>query len=161
DGRRIAFHRAPSPALGDQDQGEVWVSDADGSHALQLTKNSVPESGAMLSPDNSRVLFLSQANAQFETYYNRKLFVVPAAGGAARIVTPVDARYEIERAAWSKDGRSILFLANLGVHADLFVVPVDGGQPKQLTDGNHTIEQWSVSDDHQVFTVDHSANPGE
>src|SRR5438552_10542082 len=107
DGRRIALQRAPSPKYGDGDQGEVWVMDADGAHALQLTKNTVPESGPMLSPDNSRVLFLSQANPQFEIYYNRKLFVAPAAGGPAKVVSPVDAKYEIERACWSKDGRSI------------------------------------------------------
>src|SRR5207245_1460173 len=70
DGRRVAVQRAPSPKFGDGDQGEVWVMDADGTHALQLTKNTVPESGPMLSPDNSRVLFLSQANPQFEIYYN-------------------------------------------------------------------------------------------
>ena len=161
DGRRIAFQRAPSPKFGDGDQGEVWVMDGDGTHALQLTKNTVPESGPMLSPDNSRVLFLSQANPQFEIYYNRKLFVAPAAGGPAKVVSPVDAKYEIERACWSKDGRSIYFLANTGVRAELFVVPADGGQPRQLTDGNHAIEQWSVNDDRQVFIVDHQANPGE
>jgi dipeptidyl aminopeptidase/acylaminoacyl peptidase len=161
DGRRIAFHRAPNPLIGYQDQGEVWVMDADGSRAVQLTKNAVPESGAMLSPDNSRVLFLSQANLQFEPYFNRKLFVVAAAGGAARIVSPSDAKYEIERAIWSKDGQSIYFLANMGAHAELFVMPADGGQPRQLTDGNHAIEQWSVTDDRQVFTVNHAANPGE
>src|SRR5437899_2295519 len=60
DGRRIAAQRAPSPKFGDGDQGEVWVMDGDGGNAVQITKNTVPESGPMLSPDNSRVLFLSQ-----------------------------------------------------------------------------------------------------
>src|SRR5438876_478293 len=126
DGRRIALQRAPSPKLGDGGEGEVWVMDADGAHALQLTKNTVPESGPMLSPDNSRVLFLSQANPQFEIYYNRKLFISPAGGGAAKLVSPLDAKYEIERAAWSTDGRSIYFLANTGLRAALFVLPADG-----------------------------------
>jgi len=67
--------------------------DADGSRAVQITKNTVPENGAMLSPDNSRVMFLSQANPQFEVYYNRKLFVAPSAGGAAKLVSPLDANY--------------------------------------------------------------------
>src|SRR5207247_3872092 len=41
DGRKIAMQRAPNPLLGYSDQGEVWVLDADGSHAVQLTKNDV------------------------------------------------------------------------------------------------------------------------
>jgi dipeptidyl aminopeptidase/acylaminoacyl peptidase len=115
----------------------------------------------MFSPDNSRVLFLAQANPQFEVYYNRKLFLAPADGGVAKLTSPLDAKYEIERAAWSSDGRSIYFLANTGVRAELFVMPADGGQPRQLTDGNHSIEQWSMGSDRQVFVVDQPSNPGE
>src|SRR5262249_32277523 len=133
DGKKIAFERAPNPLLGYSDQGEVWVMDADGSHAVQLTKNDVPENGAMLSPDGSQVIFLAQANGRFEKYYNRKLFLVPAAGGTARIISPQDATYEIERACWSKDGKSIYFLANMGVHAELFVIASSGGAPAHLT----------------------------
>ena len=51
DGRRIAHHRAPSTVLGDADRGEIWVMDADGANAAAVTKNTVAESGACLSPD--------------------------------------------------------------------------------------------------------------
>ena len=56
--------------LGDADRGEVWVMDADGGNAVTLTKNTVAESGASLSPDGIQVLFLSGSNERFETYYN-------------------------------------------------------------------------------------------
>ena len=46
---------------------------------------------------------------------------------------------DVDRAIWSKDGKSIYFLANLGVHEELFVVPAAGGKPRQLTDGKHNI----------------------
>ena len=87
DGRRIAHHRAPSTVLGDAERGEVWVMDADGGNAVALTKNTVAESGASLSPDGSQLLFLSGSNERFETYYNANLFVMPAAGGTARDLT--------------------------------------------------------------------------
>lgn len=106
DGRRIAMHRAPSPLLGDSDQGEVWVMDAGGANARQITNNKVPEAGASLSPDGSQVLFLSQANERFEAYYNNKLFIAPAAGGEARVAMP-GLPYEVESARWAKDGQSI------------------------------------------------------
>jgi dipeptidyl aminopeptidase/acylaminoacyl peptidase len=161
DGRKIAFQRAPNPLYGYADQGEVWVMDADGSHALQLTKNATPENGATLSPDDSQVLFLAQANARFEPYYNRKIFVVPSGGGQARVVSPANMAYEVDRAFWSKDGQTIYFLANMGVHAELFAMPASGGAPRQLTDGRHAIGGWSMVGDQHVFTIDDPTNPGD
>jgi len=161
DGRKIAHQRAPNPLLGYADQGEVWVMDADGSHPVQLTKNDIPENGASLSPDGSQLLFLAAANERFDKYYNRKVFVMPAGGGPHRIVSPTDVPYEIERAIWSKDGKSIYFLANMGIHAELFVMPAAGGPPKQLTDGPHSIGGWSMEGDRHAFTLDEATNPGD
>ena len=80
DGTKIAHQRAPNTLYGDAEKGEVWVMNADGSEAVQITKNSVAESGAELSPDNSQVLFLADADAKFVTYYNGRIFVAPARG---------------------------------------------------------------------------------
>ena len=161
DGQKIAHHRAPNPLLGYADQGEIWVMDADGSHPVQLTKNDIPENGASLSPDGSQLLFLAAANERFDKYYNRKVFVMPAGGGPHKVVSPADVPYEIERAIWSKDGKSIYFLANMGIHAELFVMPAGGGPPKQLTDGPHSIGGWSMEGDRHAFTVDEATNPGD
>jgi Tol biopolymer transport system component len=136
DGRKIAFHRAPTPLLGSGDQSEVWLMNADGSGAVQLTRNTVQESNASLSPDAAQVLFLSGSNARFETYYNGRLFLVPAAGGAARPLVGENEPLAVDRAFWSADGKSIFFLANVGVHEELFVVPTAGGKPRQLTHDN-------------------------
>ncbi len=176
DGTRLVIERAPTPLYADAEDSELWTMNAaDGREAQQLTKNEVAETGASLSPDNSQVLFLSGANAQFETYYNRKLFVMPTRGGnsSARIVV-TNVPYEIERAAWSKDGKAIYFLANLGVHSELFRVDAAGGTPKQLTDGQHAIPDWDFvaglgkhvllidepSMPAEVFTLDDAASAG-
>ena len=147
DGRKIAYLRAPTPLLGSGDESEVWVANADGSGAVQLTKNSVQEGNAAISPDGSQVLFISQANAKFDVYYNGRLFVVPASGGAARVLVGENEPYDVDRARWSKDGRSIYMLVNLGTHEELFVVPAAGGKPRQLTDGKHSIGALSRSGD--------------
>ena len=133
----------------------------DGSGAVQVTKNAVPETGARISPDNTRVLFVSGSNARFESYYNGRLFVAPASGGAARVVIGDTEAYDVDRAAWSKDGTSIYFLANLGVHEELFVMPAAGGKPRQITDGKHNISAWSKSGDRWVFTMSDSTNAGD
>jgi Tol biopolymer transport system component len=113
DGTKIVLHRSISPLLDNSDEGEVWVMGADGSGALQLTRNAVSESDAVLSPDNSQVLFTSSANAAFESYYNSTLFIVPAAGGEARPVLP-DAP-NVDSVGWARDGKSIYYVASIGV----------------------------------------------
>jgi dipeptidyl aminopeptidase/acylaminoacyl peptidase len=162
DGRKIALHRAPTPLLDDNDQGEVWVMDATGNNSVQITKNKTGETGASLSPDASQVAFLSEANQKFEYYYNAKLFVASSAGGPARLLMP-DFPYWIERAQWSKDGGSIFFLARMGVHSELFQVPAKGGKPEQLTNGKHTIDRWSFSPaaDANIFISSEMTSPGE
>src|SRR5262245_9752896 len=64
DGKKIVFHRAPTPLLGSGAESEVWVMNADGSSPVQVAKNAVQETQASLSPDGSQVLFLSQANVK-------------------------------------------------------------------------------------------------
>jgi dipeptidyl aminopeptidase/acylaminoacyl peptidase len=162
DGTRIAHHRAPNPLFGYSLHGEVWVMDASGANAVQLTKNSVPEGGATLSPDNSRVLFTAQANEKFEPYYNANIFVVAAAGGPARDLTAT-VGHEIESADWSKDGRAIFFVANMGVHGELFEMAAEGGAPRQLTDGRHALRGWSFEPGpgRHVFSIDEPFNAGD
>ena len=162
DGTKIAHHRAPSPNFGDNDRGEVWLMDAAGANAVALTKNTVPESGASVSPDGSMVLFLSQANDRFEIYYNANLFVVPATGGAARELTR-DIGHELTDAAWSRDGRAIYAVANMGVHSQIVEIPAAGGAAKVLTSGNHAIGGWSylAAQGRHVFTKDDPTNAGD
>ena len=60
---------------------------ADGTERRAADEEQRPARAARrMSPDGSQVLFVSGANARFETYYNGRLFVVPAAGGAARVL---------------------------------------------------------------------------
>lgn len=138
DGKQIALHRAPTPMNADAYRGEVWVMDADGGHARVLTGNAVEETGAELSPDNTQVMFLADANERFEPYYNTNLFVVPASGGTPRLLRP-DFRYAIDQATWAADGRSILASVSMGVHSEIFRIDVASGSTRQLTDGRHFI----------------------
>ena len=161
DGRKLTYLRAPTPLLGDGDRSEVWVANADGTNAVQITKNSVQETNPAISPDNANVLFLSGSNARFETYYNGRLFVAPASGGPARVVVGETEPIDVNRAIWSKDGQSIYFLANLGVHEEIFVVPVSGGKPRQITNGKHSLSSWSLTADRFAFIAANSHSGGE
>ncbi len=163
DGTRIAMHRTPSPLLGSGERGEVWVMDASGQNARQLTTNGVSEANASLSPDGTLVLFTADSSAQFEHYYNDKLFLVPAAGGAARVLLPADVSYEVESAEWSNDSKTIYFTANMGVHNEIMRVDVATGRVTQLTKGEHNLQGWSFSEDHglHVFLRNTGPRPSE
>ncbi len=162
DGKHIAMQRNPSPLLEFSDRTEVWVMDVNGANAKQLTKNMVPESNASLSPDGSTVLFTSGSNEQFDIYYNDKIFLVPAAGGLAKVLLP-DASYEVENASWSKDGKSIYFTANMGVHNEIMKVDVATKQVTQITKGDHNLGGWAFNEDAglHVFTRNTADRPSE
>lgn len=160
-GSRIAMTRAPSPLLEHRMKSEAWVMDANGGNATRLTTNDVTESDVSISPDGSQVLFTSDANERFETYYNDKLFLEPAAGGAARVLLP-DAPYQIVDAKWTGDGH-VAFVANHGVHTQLMDVEVATRKVTALTAGNHTLGNWRFdrrSGTH-LFTLNTTTRPGE
>jgi len=162
DGKRLAMTRTKSPLLEFTATTELWVMDAAGGNEKQLTNNHIAERAAALSPDGSTVLFLADSNEQFEIYYNDKLFLMPAAGGTPRVLLP-DVPYEMENAVWSKDGKSIYFTANMGIHNEVMKVDVATRQVTQLTKGEHSLGAWSVSDEAglQVFTRNTAQRPSE
>jgi dipeptidyl aminopeptidase/acylaminoacyl peptidase len=162
DGKRIAMTRMPSPLLEFSDRTDVWVMDASGSNAKQLTNNKVPESNASLSPDGATVLFTSGSNEAGDIYYNAKIFLVPAAGGPAKILLP-DVSYEAGAAQWSKDGKSIYYSANMGVHDEILKVEVATKQVTQITKGDHALGGWSFAEENgvHVFTRNTVDRPAE
>jgi dipeptidyl aminopeptidase/acylaminoacyl peptidase len=149
DGRRVVLNRAPSPLALDADGSELWAMDVDGEHPIQLTHNAVEESEAEFSPDGTQVSFVAEANQRFEPYYASALFVMPSAGGAARLVLP-DFPYWIDRATWAPDGRTLFAAVHMGVHSEVFQVDPAAKTSRQLTDGKHSIPSspapaWSLS----------------
>ncbi len=167
DGRRIVLEQAPSPEAVDTYRAEVSVMDADGNNARVLTHNANWEDSPELSPDNSQVLFLADMNAQFDSYYNTTLFVVPAAGGTPKPVLPDT--YSFDRAAWTPDGKAIIAVINLGVHNEVFRIDLASGRPTQLTDGEHSIPAtpapgWGGVEPHTgkaVFLLEDATRFGE
>ena len=161
DGMRIAHHRSISPLVDNRDEGEVWLMDADGGNAMQLTDNTVSEFGAQLSPDGAHVMFLSDSSADFETYFNDNIFVIPAAGGAHRLLYE-DMPHEVTSARWAPDG-SIYFTANTGVRTELFHGTMDADMPAALTAGDHSLSGWnfSAAAGKHVFGISNRENNGD
>src|SRR5262249_8907401 len=164
DGKHIAYERAPSPSEGDAYRAEVWVMDAAGTNGRALTNNAMQEFGLDISPDGSQVLFPSEANEQFASYYPGALFTVPASGAApARPVVP-DFPYTFETGQWAPDGRTIIASVNMGVHGELFEIDATAHRARQLTDGAHYVPPgWGLAAgaDRIVFQVDEPTRFGD
>jgi dipeptidyl aminopeptidase/acylaminoacyl peptidase len=162
DGKKLVFRRAPNPLYGDAEKAEIWTMNADGSGANQVTDNKVVEGSVSFSPDGATILYTSGTLDGTGTYYNDKVFVVPAAGGTPKRLTPDDVTFEANEAEFSRDGQAIYIHANVGVSSQIFEMPVGGGPARALTSGDHSIGGWEISPTGEhVMVLDTGKNPGE
>lgn len=162
DGQKTTILRAKSPIREDADFREVWVMDIDGKNNRQITQNNFPENYAELSPDNSKVLFLADANEKNEYYYNTNIFVFSLSDGNVDMLLP-DMPHEVERASWSVDGKAIYFTANMGVKNELFRVDLATEKLEQLTEGKHTVRSWDYEpqNDIHILSIVDPTNMGD
>ena len=120
DGRRVAFisNRSGEP--------QVWVSDPDGSNAVQLTSMDALDTNVPYwSPDGQLIAFSSTGESEFDIY------VVPAVGGKPRRLTSHPA---IDLGpTFSRDGKWIYFTSMRSGDYRLWKMPADGGDAVQVT----------------------------
>ena len=124
DGRRLVFGSQRAGIVTD-----IWVSDADGSNARQLTHGPGRDQGSPYwSPDGRRIAFdsLGQDN-------QCHIWMIDADGGTPRrITTKADNEHT---PTWSRDGRWVYFSSDEGTKRDIWRVPASGGTPERLTHG--------------------------
>jgi Tol biopolymer transport system component len=140
DGRRVAF---TSTRTG---HWEIWVSDLDGSNAMQLTTLNAPTgTGAPhWSPDGRLLVFASDAEGQFD------IFVVPSGGGQSRNLTSHPAFDHVP--AFSRDGQWIYFSSTRSGRYEVWKLPVSGGVPRQVTSVGGWLSQESTDGRDLYFT---------
>jgi serine/threonine protein kinase/Tol biopolymer transport system component len=121
DGKRIAFCSDQSGS------SEVWVAATDGSRPEKLTSFGAGESCTpRWSPDSRHLVFDSNAESgQFEVY------LISADGGQPKRLTNHPETDGI--ASFSRDGRWIYFMSNRTGRAEIWKLPVTGGEPVQVT----------------------------
>ncbi len=134
DGKRIAYD---SEASGYQ---EIWVADADGRNAQQLTSaNGTPVGTPRWSPDGTMIAYDSR---QFET---GDIFVINARGGAPRRLT-MEPSSEYQP-VWSSDGKYIYFESDRNGNSAIWKVPSGGGTAVQVTpNGSGNVRRLNGTD---------------
>lgn len=120
DGKKITFSSNRSGSR------EIWVCDADGGNAIQLTHLGGPMTGTpRWSPDGRQIAFDSRPGG------NPDVFVIGAEGSGLRRLTSLPG--EDARPAWSPDGKWIYFSSDRSGRSEIWRTPPSGGRAEQVT----------------------------
>jgi dipeptidyl aminopeptidase/acylaminoacyl peptidase len=174
DGRLVAFVRTTTDTTAGQRNADIWVVPADGSApAKLLIGGEKSENTPRWSPDGRQIAFLSTRTGA------PQLFVANADGSNIRAVT---ARAEGVQppVVFSGDGRLLAFVSDVemqqGIPANahrltrlfyrhwdewrdkvrhhIFVIPVAGGEPRDLTPGDFDSPPTQQEDNAFTFSPD-------
>ena len=119
DGRRIVFfsHR-------DNNQ-EIYVMNADGTHQMRLTDNPASDAEPSWSPDGLNIAFASDRDG------NSEIYMMNADGSNQTRLTdnPANDSYP----SWSPDGIRIVFQSDRDGNLDLYSMNADGTDLTRLT----------------------------
>jgi eukaryotic-like serine/threonine-protein kinase len=147
DGTRIAFE---SNRSGEAE--EIWIANADGSGAVQMTNRLGRFQGTpRWSPDGRWIAFDSQGqDGRWDIY------VMDASGGRARRITFEPSDEVIP--SWSRDGKWIYFASNRTGRYEVWRVPFFGGLAEQVTtNGGHTA--YESADGKTLFYIKDDSSP--
>jgi TolB protein len=131
DGKYIAF------TLGDDQINSVWVMNRDGSHPRRVF---TPGWDPTWSPDDNQILFASR-----DTQNAIQLFIINLDSTGLKQVTHMATLRG--RSDWSPDGKWAVTYAGEPWGRELFFIPLDGGDPYQMTPSGGNSQGPSISPD--------------
>jgi Tol biopolymer transport system component len=150
DGTKIAFQRSWYDYDSEKPKWDIFVMNADGSHALRLTTlghAGQPE----WSPDGTKIAF--QRSWYDSGTHKSNIFVMNADGSNQTRLT--DGMGTEHRPAWSPDGTKIAFVGEGNSYSgagDIFVMNADGSHEVRLTTlGRADQPKWSPDGTKIVF----------
>jgi dipeptidyl aminopeptidase/acylaminoacyl peptidase len=104
----------------------IWVSDAEGSNAVELFSRAGAYFGsAIWSPDGQRLAIDSNVEGNFDIY------VIRASGGRSMRLT-TDSAADTSP-SWSRDGNWVYFTSDRSGRDEVWKVPVGGGEAVRVT----------------------------
>ncbi len=132
DGKHIAYTTVPTPRADDGSWSDIWIVEVAGGKTRKLLVNDGPDAAPRWSPDGKWIAFVT-GDRSHGSIGDQQMAVMAADGsGAPRMLMP-DFLYSSGAAAWSPDGRTIYFSANVRTTSQLFSVPSSGGTPKAIS----------------------------
>jgi Tol biopolymer transport system component/DNA-binding winged helix-turn-helix (wHTH) protein len=104
-----------------------------------------------ISPDGSRIVcFYRDPKSSSPD----QLAIIAMTGGALSQTLPIPERLSGPTIRWSEDGRSLVYIATHGRVSNLWTLPLDDSEPRQLTDfSSDEIFNFAWSRDHAQLAV--------
>jgi dipeptidyl aminopeptidase/acylaminoacyl peptidase len=137
NGKQIAFtSRRELPDPFRTANSDVYVVDATpGSTPHQLTTFKGPDDAPLAwSPDSSLIAYRQATVPGYSIYNQYRLAVVPAAGGAPRLLG-LSLDRPVSAPIFTPDGKSLLTTVSDDRNGYVENVPIDGAKPTRLTEG--------------------------
>jgi dipeptidyl aminopeptidase/acylaminoacyl peptidase len=156
-GDRIAFTRTRAGRFAHR--SDLWVCDAQGPDARQLTRDFATVASPVWSPDGAWIAF-SATEKEGDAQVN--LYVLEVATGKPRRLGDADVQVaDPESVHWADDSRSLLFARQERGRHQVVRIPVGGGAPDVLVDGHGQFGAFAPAGETMVYSVDHPAQPSE
>jgi dipeptidyl aminopeptidase/acylaminoacyl peptidase len=103
DGKSILFSLTEPDYDSAKQSADLWVVSASGGAPRRLTFTKAPESGAVWSPDGTRLAFVTRREGDEAP----QVYVMPMSGGEAQRITSIAGG--AANPQWRPDGKAILF----------------------------------------------------
>ncbi|MGE0542593.1 MAG: protein kinase [Dehalococcoidia bacterium] len=130
---------APIVYQGIDGKWHIFRMNGNGSGRRALTDGASDDTQPALSPDGSRIAFVSNRDG------SQQIYTMTIDGSQVQRITK-DASNN-HSPAWRPDGSEIVFTSNRDGRDHLWIVPAEGGEPRQLTSGQQTDGNASWSPD--------------
>ena len=158
DGKQIAF--VSKRGEGDLDRVEsedIYVIDARaGAEARALTSTPAAESRPVWSPDGRTIAYTVGDELKYSAYSQPRLAVVPAAGGASRILTTALDR-PVRTPVFAPDGRAITVVVVDDRSQHPARVWVENGRVEKLVTGPRVVTNLSQGTDGAFAVLESTA----
>lgn len=127
---------------------DLWVANIDGSQPRRLTVDEGIESSPKFSPDGKWIAFSAQYDG------NTDVYIIPAEGGVPKRLTWHPGADLVR--GFTPDGKNVLFASQRAVftrrYAQLFTVPVTGGNETKLEIPNAVDGAYSPDGNYMAYT---------
>jgi len=173
DGETVVYSVSNVDAEKEEEHVALWLLSLETGESRQLTAGLARDTNPKWSPDGSRIAFQSSRGEKPQIY------LIPVDGGEAKALTSMPQGVG-GGPAWSPDGNHIAFTAGpardppdpkqpyrvtrhiyrfdaMGyldnVVQDIYIVPAEGGEPKQLTEDDYqnSMPVWSPDGEELLF----------
>jgi dipeptidyl aminopeptidase/acylaminoacyl peptidase len=160
DGRKIAFVSKRGPDPDRNNEFGLYAIDARAGATPKLLTTFEGEagdsywmSGPVWRPDGAQIAYVAAGDPKLIYYSTHHLAVVPASGGAPRILTASLDR-NVLSPRWSQDGKSIYFLLEEDRNQLLSRLDVASGKVERLMGGRRETFQFDLSKRGRLVLLD-------